>query len=283
MTALVPVTAPGAQLGEGPVWHAAHEVLVWVDIVAGEVHRLDPASGVDTCTALGRLVSAALPTAQGDLLVLVEGAVARLVEDGLVDLVPIPPPYPPNDAAVDPAGRLWFGTSSGGEAGGGALYRWVPGDPEPAPVLTGVTISNGIGWSPDGTVMYYVDSATRRLDALDYDVATGTATGRRELAGLQDPVLPDGIAVDAEGGIWVALWDGGAVHRYSPAGALDAVLPLPVAQVTSCAFGGPGLRTLFVTTAAVGRAHEPLAGAVFAGEVGIAGLPQPLLAVQLAT
>jgi sugar lactone lactonase YvrE len=140
-------------------------------------------------------------------------------------------------------------------------------------------VSNGIDWSPDDTRMYFVDSPTRRIDMLDYDIATGEATSRRPFFELADdlPGMPDGLCVDAEGGVWVALWGGSRVLGISPEGAVHTQIDLPASQVTSCAFGGDGLRTLFITSAAIGlddagRAAEPQAGGLFASDVGVAGL-----------
>jgi sugar lactone lactonase YvrE len=141
-------------------------------------------------------------------------------------------------------------------------------------VLPGVSVSNGIGWSPDGTALYHVDSPRRRIDVYDFDAATGSVAGRRAVVAVDGELgTPDGLAVDAEGGVWVALWGGGAVHRYSPEGTLEERLDLPVTNVTSCCFGGRDLATLYVTTAARGAAHEPLAGVLFACRPGVRGLP----------
>jgi sugar lactone lactonase YvrE len=184
-----------------------------------------------------------------------------------------------NDCKCDPQGRLWAGTMSKDRTPGtAALYRLEPGG-APQRAIAGTTISNGLGWSPDGERMYFVDSTTQRIDVLDFDGASGAIAGRRALAEV-DPRngLPDGLAVDAEGGIWVCLFGGGALRRYGPDGTLEAHVALPVTNPTSPAFGGPELRTLYVTSArhrlAPDRlAVEPHAGAVLALDPGVRGLP----------
>jgi sugar lactone lactonase YvrE len=154
--------------------------------------------------------------------------------------------------------------------GKGALYRLDP-DHRLTRLMTGIGLSNGIGWSPDDRQMYYVDSLEHRLDVLDYDAATGEVSARRPLAEIgRGDVLPDGLTVDAEGGIWVAVWGGGAVLRYSPAGKLTTTLELPAAYVTCPTFGGPDLETMYITTAA---GPGDGAGALFSYRPGVPGLP----------
>jgi sugar lactone lactonase YvrE len=174
-----------------------------------------------------------------------------------------------NDGACDPQGRFWAGTMAHDESpGAGVLYR-LELDGRCTTVLAGLTISNGIGWSPDGTAMYLSDSGTGTIERFDFDGATGDIVGRRVIVEISEPgVAPDGLTVDAEGGIWVALWDGGAVRRYTSEGSLLATVPVPVDRPTSCAFGGPDLTTLFITTARHGLdetalARQPDAGRVF--------------------
>jgi sugar lactone lactonase YvrE len=175
-----------------------------------------------------------------------------------------------NDGACDPQGRFWAGTMAYDESpGAGTLYR-LELDGMCSTMLTGLTISNGIGWSPDGRTMYLSDSGAGLVEAFDFDGATGAIGGRRTLVYIDQPgMAPDGLAVDEEGDIWVALYGGWAVNRYGPEGSLRATLDIPVAQTTSCAFGGDDRRTLFVTT---GRERldeaalegQPDAGRVFA-------------------
>ena len=185
-----------------------------------------------------------------------------------------------NDGACDAQGRFWAGTIAYDESpGAGTLYR-LELDGSCTTVLSGLTISNGIGWSPDGATMFLADSGTSRVDAFDFDASSGDISRRRTIVAIQEPgVAPDGLTVDEDGGIWVALWGGGAVRRYRPDGALLTVVPLPVDRPTSCVFGGPDRSTLFVTTARQGLddealSRQPHAGRVFRIEgLGVRGAP----------
>jgi sugar lactone lactonase YvrE len=178
-----------------------------------------------------------------------------------------------NDAACDQAGRMFAGTKAEDDTpGAGALYR-LDTDHRLTTVLTGVTISNGIGWSPDERLMYYVDSPTRTVDVLDYDRAVGAVADRRPFAELErGSGVPDGLAVDADGGVWVAVWNGGAVLGFDPRGQVTTVVTVPATRPTSCAFGGPKLDVLYITTAA-GPAPADQGGNIFACRPGPAGLP----------
>ena len=288
MTAPPEIAQPAqALLGEGPTWDAAIRRLLWVDILGSEVHHLDPVTGADEVLRTPQHVGAAKPRAGGGLVV--------NLRDGVGLYGPEPDPgdelrwlahWPRdgcrgNDAAVDPQGRLWAGTMRYDEAAGGGRLHRVDADGHAVGVLDDVAVSNGTGWSPDGRLMYYVDSPTRRIDVFDVDADTGLVAGRRPFVAL-DPGRagwPDGLCVDAAGCVWLALWAGGAVHRYSPAGTLDRVVELPVTNVTACAFGGARLTDLYITSARdrldeATLAAEPHAGDVFvvtdAGE-GLAG------------
>jgi sugar lactone lactonase YvrE len=271
--------APAAELGEAPVWDAATGELVWVDIDRGLVHRR--ASGrADVTVDVGRPVGCAVPRAGGGLALALRDGFALLPPDGGAARLVAPveshkPDTRMNDGAVDARGRFFAGTMSlAGDTRGGALYRLDPDDLTATRVLPGVSVSNGIDWSPDGALLYHVDSPRGRIDVYDYDAGRGVPAGRRAVIPVApDRGMPDGLTVDAEGGIWVAIWGGAALHRYTAEGALDEVLELPVANVTSCCFGGADLATLFITTASRGAAHEPLAGAVFAVRPGVTGRP----------
>lgn len=190
-----------------------------------------------------------------------------------------------NDGACDPQGRFWAGTMAYDEApGAGSLYR-LELDGRCTQVLTGLTISNGIGWSPDGTTMYLADSGTGDIDAFDFDPVRGDISRRRTIAHISTPnAVPDGLTVDDNGDIWVALWNGGALARYHPDGSLLSTIPLPVDRPTSCAFGDTGGGTLFVTTAREGLDEAALAAQPDAGRLlrldylGVTGPPcQPYL------
>lgn len=270
-----------ARLGEGPTWDAATGRMVWVDILSAEVHFLDPGSGSGTVLATGQHVGAARPRAGGGLVVNLRDGVGLYDTAGAFRWL-LREPVPGrrgNEAVVDPRGFLWAGTMRYDEAtGGGTLTRVAP-DGTPARVLDAVSVSNGTGWSPDGRLMYYVDSPTRRVDVFDVDQDTGLVSGRRPWVEVEPAAgSPDGLTVDADGCVWVALWGGAAVRRYAPDGRLDRTVPVPVPQPTAVVFGGPDLADLYVTTARAGLspaqlAAHPLSGSVLAVPGAGSGLP----------
>ena len=177
-----------------------------------------------------------------------------------------------NDGAVDPAGRFWIGTMCDDEAPDlAALYRFDP-DGSLTTVLADISLSNGLAWTADERRMYYVDSPTLRIDVLDYDAATGAVEDRRPFATIEQGMgVPDGLVLDDDGGVWVALYGGAQVRRYDPDGALDAVIAVPADNVTACWFGGDDGRRLFITTA---RSPQPLGGCLFVAEPGFTGRPR---------
>jgi sugar lactone lactonase YvrE len=181
-----------------------------------------------------------------------------------------------NDGGCDPQGRFYCGTMAYDEtSGAGSLYRLDP-DRSVHVTLRDVTISNGLQWNRTGDTVFYVDTPTGRIDRFDFDPASSTFSGRRPFAEITGGGSPDGLAIDEDDGVWVALWGGSAVHRYDNQGRLDLVVDLPVSKVTACAFGGPELRTLFITTSRQGLdpAEQPEAGAVFCYDAGVRGAPQ---------
>ncbi|CAL9448751.1 6-deoxy-6-sulfogluconolactonase [Streptomyces sp. enrichment culture] len=268
-----------ATLGEGPTWDPATGRLLWIDILSSRVHTYDPATGRRTLRRTDQHVGAVKPRAGGGLVLNLRDGVGLLDPDGAFRWLhrEVVPGRRANDAAVAPDGTLWAGTMRYDEATGGGTLSRITGDGTVEVVLDDVTVSNGTGWSPDGRLMYYVDTPTRRIDVFDHDVATGRITGRRLLTEVEEGAgFPDGLTVDADGCVWVALWDGAAVRRYTPAGDLDRVIPLPVPRVTACAFGGAGLTDLYVTTARVGlSAPHPLAGSLLVFPDAGKGLVQP--------
>jgi sugar lactone lactonase YvrE len=268
------ITDPLAAHGEGPVWQAGSPGLRWVDMLAGDVLELDPATGQVARHHVGTVAAALRPCASGGVVLALERGFALATPD-LATVRPLgevwsDPGIRMNDGGCDPDGRFYCGSMAYAETpGAGALYRLDPGG-HTTVVLTGVTISNGLAWSPDGGTAYYVDSPTHRIDAFDYD---GDLTNRRPAVHIPDSDgVPDGLTVDAEGNLWVALWGGGAVRCYSPAGQLLEHLSLPASQVTACAFGGPDLDELYITTSQQG-VTQPLAGALFRATPGVRGLP----------
>ena len=289
----VPWSATPGLLTEGPRWDDERQELLWVDILGRQIHRgtlaADGALDDVVTISLDRHVGAVAPVPAGGYVVAAgpgflfvdeEGSVRELAqpEGGRTDVRM-------NDGACDPQGRFWAGTMAYDESpGAGALYR-LELDGSCTTVLTGLTIANGIGWSPDGSTMYLNDSGTGCLETFRFDSDSGAITNRRTLVRSDQPgVVPDGLTVDADGGIWVAWWGGGVVNRYAPDGSLLASVQFPVERPTSCAFGGRELETLFVTTAREGLdgdalARQPDCGRVFAvSGLGVRGLPcQPYL------
>ncbi|MCX4761716.1 SMP-30/gluconolactonase/LRE family protein [Streptomyces sp. NBC_01275] len=267
-----------ATLGEGPTWDAATGRLLWLDILGARLHGYDPSSGRRTVRVTDQHVGAAKPRVGGGLVLNLRDGVGLLdPDDGFRWLRHEPVPgRRANDAAVAPDGSLWAGTMRYDEAPGGGTLSRLTGDGSAEVILDDVAVSNGTGWSPDHSLMYYIDSPTRRVDVFDYD-AQGRVSGRRPLVEIEDGAgFPDGLTVDADGCVWVALWDGGAVRRYTPAGELDRVISLPTPRVTACAFGGPDLTDLYVTTARVGlTAPHPVAGSLLVVPNAGKGLPQP--------
>ncbi|NUP19095.1 MAG: SMP-30/gluconolactonase/LRE family protein [Streptomyces sp.] len=266
-----------AELGEGPTWDPAGGRLLWIDILRSRIHTYDPVSGRRSVRTTPQHIGAVKPRAGGGLVLNLRDGVGLLEPDDTFRWLhhePVPGRRA-NDAAVAPDGALWAGTMRYDEApGGGTLSRFT-GDGAVRVVLDDVAVSNGTGWSPDGRLMYYIDSPTRRIDVFDY--ADGNVADRRPFVEIEDGAgFPDGLTVDADGCVWVALWEGSAVRRYTPAGELDRVIPLPVPRVTACAFAGPDLTDLYITTARVGlTSPPPLAGSVFVVPGAGKGLLQP--------
>ncbi|MFG3270829.1 SMP-30/gluconolactonase/LRE family protein [Streptomyces luteogriseus] len=266
-----------AELGEGPTWDAAGGRLHWIDILGCRLHTYDPATGRRTVRRTEQHIGAVKPRAGGGLVLNLRDGVGLLDPDGgfrWLHHEPVPGRRA-NDAAVAPDGALWAGTMRYDEAPGGGTLSRVTGDGSVEVALDDVAVSNGTGWSPDGRLMYYIDTPTRQVDVFDH--ADGRITGRRTLAEIEESAgFPDGLTVDAEGCVWVALWQGSAVRRYTPDGELDRVIELPVPLVTACAFGGADLTDLYITTARVGLTEPPaLAGSLFVVPGAGKGLAHP--------
>lgn len=277
-------TAGRDSLGECPVWLPAERLLQRVDITGCAIVRLDVVSGCERRYPTAGHVGFALPAPEGGLVAGVGRHLVRLAEPGgpevgIAEVEPALPANRFNDAAFDPGGRLWAGTMSTVRAPGtAALYRVADGAVQVA--IAGATISNGLDWNLDYTVLYWIDSTAQRIDAIEFDLDRGRLGARRAFARI-DPLdgLPDGLAVDAGDGVWVALFGGGELRRYLPDGSLDARFQLPVTNPTSLAFGGPDLSELYVTSArhrlsAEQLRREPLAGSVMRLRPGIRGRPQ---------
>jgi sugar lactone lactonase YvrE len=262
--------------GEGPVWSAGWGGLRWVDMLAGDVLSLAD-DGTIGRRHVGNVAAALRPRSRGGAVIAVERGFT--LEDADGSLRPLRPLWATtsirmNDGGCDPDGRFYCGSMADDKRpGAAAMYRLDP-DGETTRVLEDLTISNGLEWSPDGSLAYYNDTATHRIDVFDYDRQSGL-TSRRPFVPLSDEDNPDGLTVDAEGGVWTALYGGGAVHRYAPNGSLSEVVEVPARQVTACTFGGPALDQLYITTSREDLApdDDPLAGALFRADVGVAGRP----------
>jgi sugar lactone lactonase YvrE len=277
----VPVTPP-AFLAESPIWDQSTGSLLWVDIMAGDVHRFDPATGQDRVTHVDVPVGAVAARRSGGLVLAAGVGFATLDEragtlewlwtGGRGDRM--------NDGKCDPAGRFLGGTLTyARDPGACGLYRLEPAG-QVSTLLDGVTLSNGLGWSPAGDLFYFADTPLEQVDVLDYDLATGAVSRRRTFVDLHNvPGRPDGLTVDAEGAVWIAMASGGEVRRYTADGRLDLVIEFPVRLVTSVTFGGDDLTDLYVTTSREhlsesDLAEQPLAGSVFAiAGTGVKGLP----------
>jgi sugar lactone lactonase YvrE len=271
------------ELGESPRWDAATGRLWWVDLLAGLVHNLDLATGAVASIELGQPVSALARHAEGWVVAVETGVQYRDLEFVLTAELAVlarPTIVRMNDAALDPAGRFLVGSLAyDGRAGAGRLYR-ITGEAVEV-LLDGLDISNGIAWTADGTTMYHVDSGTRTIRAHDYDPGSGRLGRARPFyVHPDDGAVPDGIALDAAGGLWVALWGGGRVIRLDPRGVVTDEVPLPARLPAGIAFGGPDLATLYITSARVELADpRPADGALFAFRARVAGAAQKLVRV----
>ncbi|MGH6861372.1 MAG: SMP-30/gluconolactonase/LRE family protein, partial [Phyllobacterium sp.] len=274
----------GAQLGEAPVWVSEEKRLYWVDILEPAIHRFDPASGRNETRSVSKLVSAILPAADGRMFVASQDGIETLdFASGRFESYVNPEPDLPenrlNDAKIDASGAIWVGSMRlDASRPDGNLYR-ISAHDKVERMETGVTVSNGLGWSPDNKTFYFVDTIPGMILAYDVDPASGSLANRRIFAQIPDDSgRPDGLAVDAEGGVWCAIWDGWRVDRYLPNGKLDISVSVPVPRPTSVSFGGSDLETLFITTArtrlpASTLAEAPLSGGLFTCRPGHRGMP----------
>jgi sugar lactone lactonase YvrE len=268
------VTGPDAFHGEGPVWSPRWGGLRWVDMLRGDVLGLAEDGSVvrthvdDVAAALRprRGGGAVMGVRRGFVLEDPDGSLTHLPELWRGDGIRM------NEGGCDPDGRFLCGTMAYDQRpGAGSLYR-LDADLSVTLVLEGVTISNGLEWSPDGTLAYYVDTPTREISVFDYDSAGGLRD-RRPFASVA--AMPDGLTVDADGGVWVALFDGRAVQHFGPDGVPGGQVHVAEGRVTACTFGGEDLDRLFITTSREGLSpgEEPSAGSLYAADVGVRGLP----------
>jgi sugar lactone lactonase YvrE len=282
------VVACQSKLGEGPLWHPVEEVLYWLDIVQGRLHRFDPRSGEQRVVELGVVT--------GSMGVRAGGGFVMATQKGFgfwdpraerFEWVSDPDPDQAgtrfNDGKTDRQGRFWAGKM--GPKPENSLFR-LDADRAVHRMESGIGTSNGLGWSPDNHTFYFTDSEARVIYAYDFDPVSGGISSRRVFAQIPPGPgegVPDGLAIDQEGCIWSARWGGWKVVRYRPDGSVEREVPMPVEFPTSCAFGGPGLAEMYVTSAWVAvkperRAGQPLAGDVFRLRTPAPGLPEPLFA-----
>lgn len=277
----VQVSAPVCYHGEGPCWSPSWGGLRFVDMLAGDVMTL-LGDGAVRRTPTGSAVTACIrPRTSGGAIVALERGFALAAEEDLSDLTPLPEVFSDkgirfNEGGCDPDGRFYCGTMAYDRTEGAAtLYRLDPGEQHATPVITDATISNGFAFSPDGATAYYIDTPTGRIDAFDYSRERGLTNRHRHVEVPEDDGRPDGLTVDADGRIWVALNGGGKVRCYGTDGRVLEQVDLPVRLVTACTFGGDDLQTLFITTSRENLPDDvdPEAGAVFALGLGVRGLP----------
>ncbi|BBH17465.1 calcium-binding protein [Nocardioides baekrokdamisoli] len=266
-----------ARVGEGPVWREGQ--LHWVDILGGQVHVSDLEAGATSTSTVPTWVGAAVPMAGGGHVAATREGFATIV-DGVLDTVSgfLPEGIRMNDAKCDPTGRFWAGSCAEDFAPGAGALHCLEADWTHRTVLDGLTQPNGIGWSPDASTMYLIDTQDLALYAYAFTAADGSVGGRRVVArfDVERDGYPDGLAVDADGAVWIAMWGGGAVIRVSPTGEVLRRVAMPVLQTSSCAFVGPDLSELCVTSASEGLeiGEDSLDGSVFVvAGLGVRGTP----------
>jgi sugar lactone lactonase YvrE len=271
------ITEPVAYHAEGPVWSERWGGLRWLDMLAGDILSLTD-NGDIARRHVGDVVAAVRPRSQGGAVIGIErgfalenvdGTLTRLGELWIDDQVRM------NEGSCDPDGRFYCGSMSRDKRpGAGALYRLDP-DLSVRVVLDNLTISNGLEWTQDGSRAYYNDTATYSVSVFDYDSTAGLINRRVFVDLSGESKRPDGLTVDEQGGVWVALSNGSAVRRYTSNGVLDEVIEMPVKKVTACTFGGPQLDQLYITTSREGiePGTDPLAGSLFRAFPGVRGLP----------
>ena len=272
-----------SRLGEGPIWDQQQQRLYWVDIYNHRLHQFELSTGKNSFLEFEDLVSS-LALVDSERLILAQKKGLSLLDlktQALTPLIAIEADQPDNrlnDLKCDSRGRLWIGSMNNDEEPKAHLYRY---DSEGGLQVaeTGLSISNGLGWSPDNTTFYLTDSPAQKIYAYDYDLETGHINNRRLFVDLSSEAFyPDGLTVDTEGCVWSAMWDGWCVIRFSPQGQEMSRIPMPVQRPTSCTFGGPELKDLWITTASVGLSQSEIQKSFYAGDLfclktDVVGLP----------
>jgi sugar lactone lactonase YvrE len=273
------VVGGGVEHGEGPCWADDWGGLRYVDMMAGDIMSLDAATATVTRSHVGDVAAVIRPRTSGGAVIALRDRIA--ITDGPLDqlstlaTIAQPSSVRLNEGGCDPDGNFYCGSMADDQtAGAGTFYRVSPTGAVDV-VIDSVTVSNGFDFSPDGRVAYYIDTPQHGIDIFDYSAEGGLQDRRRWVDIDEADGSPDGLVVDAEGGVWVALFGGSAVRRYAADGTLDAVIELPVTNVTACTFGGPDRRTLYITTSRQGidPGMQPSAGSLFAAEPGVNGRP----------
>lgn len=273
-----------ARLGEGALWQHKENKLYWIDIEGRFFHIYDPVSKKDKQFPTGERVGTVVPVENGGALLALQNGIHKIdTETGELALITNPLKAPEirfNDGKCDPSGRFWIGTmrlDSQSEAA--TLYR-MDKDQSVHQMLDSVTISNGIAWSADKKTMYYIDTPTSTVQVFDYNDEAGAISNRRVSIHIPEKDgHPDGMTIDSEGKLWIALWGGGAVARYDPlTGKIIQRIKVPAPHTTSCAFGGKNLETIYITTARIGLNSQdlkefPSSGGLFAAKPGVRGVP----------
>ena len=272
-----------AVLAEGPHWDTNSMRLLWLNITPGEIHWFDPQTGSDSISKVETMVGAAVPRKAGGLILATQNGFVFFDDDHqitpVVDIEADLGRNRMNDGKCDSQGRFWAGTMDMDlQKPLASLYR-LDCDNQVETMLSEITISNGLGWSPDNSTMYYIDSMSQCVDAFDYDSLDGSIGNRRSILEIDaEEGLPDGMTIDVDGFLWVAIYGAGRVRRFSPQGVPDMEIKMPSTGVTSCTFGGPDLDDLYITTAAQFLSQEdlrqqPHAGGIFRVRPGPRGLP----------
>ena len=281
-----PLLSHTCLLGESPLWNPVTQEICWVDIIRGELHRYAQKTKLHQVTGVGQMLGA-IGLAKNSLFIaaLQHGFGFINADAGTVTMIHDPEEQFPgnrfNEGKCAPDGRFWAGTMAFDEAAGAGNVYCLHHDFSVTKQITQVTISNGMAWSTDHATLYYIDSPARAVVAYDYDTVTGTISGKRMVIDLHsESGFPDGMTIDEEGMLWIAFWGGWKIARWDPQqGKKIAEIGLPVANVSSCTFGGPSLDNLFITTAGKDITSEdlrkqPLAGSIFVlPNCGYRGVP----------
>ncbi len=278
------IEGTSALLGEGSIWDHKKDVLYWIDIQGKKLFEYDPAKNSHTTYELNQNVGTVVPESNNSVIVaLSDGIYRKYFSPESLEFIAKPQSLKPeerfNDGKCDPAGRLWVGSMrTKGKAGDSFLYSYEPSSGF-TEKLDSISISNGIIWSIDGTKMYYIDTPTAKVMEYDFDISTGSINNGRVAVEIPDSLgFPDGMTIDEEGKLWIGMWSGHAVCRFDPeSGDLIERIMIPAKNVTSCAFGGEKLDTLYITTASVGMDEEekenyPNAGGLFKVVPGVKGI-----------